>query len=208
MPSMAIVTALLFSAAANADVVVCDAPCDWITVHEDGTYSVTSPVYVTRTTPMIDAAIISTFEQDIDGDGWDEMVVIDDRNSAFGEVTAVYYDRSFVEPFIAFQCQASTASTVESECLEWYRSFNAERAIQGTDYIYSNTRQDGELDWETQNLAIPNWTSSIALTLAIQNVDLQRARLELSPENDANLLRLKSALELRELRALQFSIAD
>ena len=194
-------------ASASLAIEVCEAPCISISVHSDGTYSMQSISGEGRSTPVIDATIVGVLGQDIDGDGTPERVVIDDRESAFGSVTAVYFDVSLGEPYIAFQCQASTAEAVETECLDWYQSLTAQRAIEGADIIYSNTRQDGELGWETQYLAIPNWTSSIALTIANLNVDLHREK-HANAGSAETLAGLKAALDLRELRALQFSIAD
>jgi hypothetical protein len=194
-------------ASASLATEVCEDPCMLVTVHSDGTYSMQSASGDGRSTPVIDATIVGVLGQDIDGDGTPERVVVDDRESAFGSVTAVYFDVSIGEPYLAFQCQASIADAVETECLEWYQSLTAQRAIEGADIIYSSTRQDGELDWETRNLAIPNWTSSIALTIANLNVDLHREQHANSGSAET-LASLKAALDLRELRALQFSIAD
>ncbi len=196
-----------FLVVASLAIDVCEDPCMLTSVHSDGTYSMQSASGEGRSTPVIDATIVGVLGQDIDGDGTPERVVVDDRESAFGSVTAVYFDVSLGEPYIAFQCQASTAEAVETECLDWYQSLTAQRAIEGADIIYSNTRQDGELGWETQYLAIPNWTSSIALTIANLNVDLHRER-HANADTVETLADLKAALDLRELRALQFSIAD
>jgi hypothetical protein len=199
--------ALLFAATANLDTEECDAACSGLSVHEDGTYSMGAASGKGRSTPVIDATVVDSGEQDIDGDGSLEVVIIDDRESAFGSVTAVYFDVSLGEPYIAFQCQASAADAVEAECPAMYQDFTPENAIRGTDIIYSGTRREGALDWETQHLAIPNWTTSIALTIAIMNVDLQRER-HARTDSAETLAELEAALDLRELRALQFSLTD
>jgi len=208
MPLAAISTAALLLASSISGLEACDVPsCPSVQVDSEGMYYVGVETGSERLTPAIDATVLAQLAQDIDGDGTPELVIIDDRASAFGSVTAVYVDTSTGEPYLAFQCQASIADAVETECLEWYQSLTAQRAIEGADIIYSSTRQDGELDWETRNLAIPNWTSSIALTIANLNVDLHREQHAHSGSAET-LASLKAALDLRELRALQFSIAD
>ena len=67
---------------------VCEIPCMLTSVHSDGTYSMQSASGEGRSTPVIDATIVGVLGQDIDGDGTPERVVIDDRESAFGSVTA------------------------------------------------------------------------------------------------------------------------
>ena len=204
----AISLAVFLSASSHSGLELCEVPaCPYVQVDSEGMYSVAVVTDSERVTPAIDATVVGQLAQDIDGDGVPELVVIDDRHSAFGSVTAVYVDTSTRQPHIAFQCQASTADAVETECLDWYQSLTAQRAIQGADTIYSSTRRDGELDWETQYLAIPNWTSSIALTIANLNVDLHREK-HANAGSAETLAGLKAALDLRELRALQFSIAD
>lgn len=209
MSAAAISMAALLLASAHVGLELCDVPsCPVVMVDEEGMYSVGVSSGSQRVTPAIDANVVGRLAQDIDGDGIPELVVIDDRESAFGAVTAVYVDTSLGEPYLAFQCQASSADAVETECANLFQSFTAARAIQGTDIIYSSTRREGELDWETQHLAIPNWTTSIALTIAIMNVDLHRARHENADASPETLADLEAALDLRELRALQFSLAD
>ena len=87
-------------------------------------------------------------------------------------------------------------------CRAEYSDLTAQRGIAGLNYIHQSTRVEGVIDWETQYLAIPNWTDHITSTLTRQNVE--RARLELSlarasGEDTAPALdALHAALLLRE----------
>lgn len=150
-------SALLASASSSVD--LCEEPCTLIQVADDGSYSATMPSEDSRSTPGIDANIVDRAVFDIDGDGFAERVVIDDRESAFGSVSAVFFDVSSGEAFIAFQCQASTSETALADCAAWYNSLVAADVAAGLDRVQASTRTDETLDWETQHLLIPNVTT-------------------------------------------------
>ncbi|MBO6728678.1 MAG: hypothetical protein JJ884_06080 [Maricaulis sp.] len=199
-------SALLALASTSAD--VCVPPCTLIQVAEDGSYSASVPRQGSRSTPSIEANVIGFSSFDIDGDGIEERVVIDDRESAFGSVSAVFFDVSSGDAFVAFQCQASTVETALDDCVTWYSGLVAADIAAGLDRVQTSTRTDGALDWETQHLLIPNVTTTASMLLAIQSVDLARAQLALATESEEALSALKSALLFREQRALRFTFAD
>ncbi|MFY0637172.1 hypothetical protein [Maricaulis maris] len=186
----------------------CD-PCLLVNSNsDDGVYSVTMPGPGHRTTPEIRAEMLDAAMFDIDGDGIEERVIIDDRESAFGSVTAVFYDVSTSQPYIAFQCQAGSIDTVEADCRAWYDGIQASTVAEGLDRIQSATRSDETLDWETQHLLIPNVTTQASMLLAIHSVDLARAQLALASGSEDAQTALETALLFREQRALRFTFAD
>ncbi|WP_417478263.1 hypothetical protein [Maricaulis sp.] len=187
---------------------VCATPCLHINVASDGTYSVTLPGPGNRTTPEIHANILDWAPMDLDGDGIEERVIIDDRESAFGSITAVFYDVSTDQPYIAFQCQAGSIETMHDDCQTWYDDLQAVSIADGLDRVQASTRADGALDWETQNLLIPNVTTQASMLLAIQSVSIARARLLLATGSDDAQAALEAALLFREQRALRFTFAD
>ena len=199
-------SALLASAATSVD--VCEEPCLLIQVADDGSYSAAMPSEDSRWTPGIDANIVDWAAFDIDGDGSAERVVIDDRDSAFGSVSAVFFDVSSGDAFIAFQCQAWTAETALADCETWYNSLVAADVAAGLDRVQASTRTDGVLAWETQHLLIPNVTTQASMLLAIQSVDLARAQFRLTNGSAEAQRELETALLFRERRALRFSFAD
>jgi hypothetical protein len=187
---------------------VCEAPCTLISFAGDGSYSVTTLAENPRSTPAISANIVDGRVLDIDGDSELERVIIDDRESASGPVTAVFYDVSTNEPYIAFQCPASAVEAVEEECLQLFNSLSPELTSAALDHVYATTRSEGELGWDVQHVLIPNATTRAAMTLAVQSVDLARARLELDESSDEALSALHAALLFREQRALRVWIAE
>tara|TARA_R110002072_G_scaffold191506_1_gene348344 strand:- start:1018 stop:1644 length:627 start_codon:yes stop_codon:yes gene_type:complete len=199
---------LVLTTATSLSLEVCNDPCTLISIAEDGSYSVSIVAENGRPTPPISANIVDGAVLDIDGDSRPELVVIDDRESAFGPVTAVFYDVSTNEPYIAFQCPASNVEAVEEECSQLFDSLSPELASTALDHVYATTRSEGELGWDVRHVLIPNASTRAAMTLAVQNVELARARLELNESSDEALSALHAALLFREQRALRFWLAD
>ncbi|WP_138511487.1 hypothetical protein [Maricaulis alexandrii] len=207
MTSAAVFVMALLATTSHA-VDVCEAPCTLIEIADDGSYSVTMLGQDSRSTPSINANIVDGQVFDIDGDGSDERVIIDDRESAFGSVTAVFVDISTGEPFIAFQCQATTVDAVQEECTSWYNGLEASQLADALDRVHASTRVEGALDWETQYLLIPNITTQSSMMLAIQAVELARAQRTITNGSTEALEMLREASLFREQRALRFTFAD
>tara|TARA_R110002124_G_scaffold203080_4_gene369626 strand:- start:434 stop:1063 length:630 start_codon:yes stop_codon:yes gene_type:complete len=171
---------------------------------EAETYVLTGP---TRSTPAVQAHVIEMISADIDGDGFDDRLVIDDRDSVAGSGIAIFYDVSTGEPFGVYACRLQTpdSQSAAAACRDDYDAISLERALSGIDYLQSATRGDRELDWETRHVAIPNWTAHFADTMTRQSVALARLQYEnaLASGTDPEpaLATLRAALLLREQRA-------
>ena len=171
---------------------------------EAETYALAGP---TRSSPAVQARVIDMISADIDGDGSDDRLVIDDRDSVAGSGIAVFYDVSTGEPFGVYACRLQTpdSQSAVTACRDEYSAISVERALSGVDYLQSATRGDRELAWETRYIAIPSWTAHFADTMTRQNVELARLRYEnaLASGGDPEpaLEALRAALLLREQRA-------
>lgn len=207
-----LLTALLsgFASLASAalGLEVCEAPCTLIGLNaEDGTYNVTMIGEGIRSTPLIAAEIITGAHADIDGDGVEDFLIVDGRDTAAGHGVAVVYDLSVGEPFAFWACafQLPDADLAIETCRLDYEGTTLERSLSGLQYLHDATRQDGVTDWETQHLAIPNLTSQIAYALTRQNVELARRDLSLAitlgSDTAAAEVALHAALLLREQHA-------